>query len=45
MITWLIHVTGNNMAPAWYLFGASCLGLIARWLIVESAPAKTGAVR
>jgi MFS family permease len=43
VITWLIHVTGSTMAPAWYLFGASCLGLIARWLIVESAPAKTGA--
>jgi MFS family permease len=43
VITWLIHVTGSNMAPAWYLFGASVLGLIARWLIVESAPAKTGA--
>jgi MFS family permease len=43
VITWLIHVTGSNMAPAWYLFGASVLGLVARWLIVESAPAKTGA--
>jgi MFS family permease len=44
VITWLIQVTGSNMAPAWYLFGASVLGLVARWLIVESAPAKTGAV-
>jgi MFS family permease len=43
VITWLIQVTGSNMAPAWYLFGASVLGLVARWLIVESAPAKTGA--
>ena len=43
VLTWLIHVTGSNMAPAWYLFGASILGLCARWLIVESAPAKTGA--
>ena len=41
VITWLIHVTHSNMAPAWYLFGASVLGLIARGLIVESAPAKT----
>ncbi len=41
VITWLIHVTHSNMAPAWYLFGASTIGLAARWLIVESAPAKT----
>ena len=41
LITWLIHVTGSPMAPAWYLFGASAVGLLARWLIVESAPAKT----
>ncbi len=43
IITWLIHVTHSNMAPAWYLFCASVLGFIARTLIVESAPAKTGA--
>ncbi len=41
VITWLIHVTHSNMAPAWYLFGASAFGLVARWLIVESAPAKS----
>jgi len=41
VITWLIHATGSAMAPAWYLFAASAVGLIARWLIVESAPAKT----
>jgi len=41
VITWLIHVTGSAMAPAWYLFGASVIGLAARWLIVESAPVKT----
>lgn len=41
VITWLIHVTGSAMAPAWYLFGASVIGLVARWLIVESAPVRT----
>lgn len=41
VITWLIHATGSPMAPAWYLLVASTLGLAARWLIVESAPAKT----
>jgi MHS family citrate/tricarballylate:H+ symporter-like MFS transporter len=41
VITWLIHVTGSPMAPAWYLVGAGAIGLVARWLIVESAPVKT----
>jgi MFS family permease len=40
VITWLIHATHSNMAPAWYLLVASAFGLVARWLIVESAPAK-----
>jgi MFS family permease len=40
VITWLIHLTGNPMAPAYYLAAASSVGLVARWLILESAPAK-----
>jgi MFS family permease len=40
VITWLIHVTGDAMAPAWYLLCASCVGLAARTLILESAPVK-----
>jgi MFS family permease len=40
IITWLIQVTGSPMAPAWYLFCAAAIGLVARWLIAESAPAK-----
>jgi len=40
VITWLIHVTGSPMAPAWYLFAATVVGQIALWLIIESAPAK-----
>lgn len=40
VITWLIHISGNAMAPAWYLLGAAVVGLIARTLILESAPAK-----
>jgi MHS family proline/betaine transporter-like MFS transporter len=27
--TWLIHSTGNKLAPAWYLVGASAVALIA----------------
>jgi MHS family citrate/tricarballylate:H+ symporter-like MFS transporter len=41
VITWLIHVSGNPMAPAWYLFGAAIVGQIALWLMLESAPVRT----
>jgi MHS family citrate/tricarballylate:H+ symporter-like MFS transporter len=40
MITWLIHVTGNPMAPGWYLLGATAASLMAIFLILESAPIK-----
>lgn len=40
LITWLIHVTGSPMAPVWYLLVASAIGLGAKMLIPESAPAK-----
>jgi MHS family citrate/tricarballylate:H+ symporter-like MFS transporter len=38
VVTWLIHVTGSAMAPAWYMLGAGALGQIALMLMVESAP-------
>ena len=41
MVTWLIHVTGSAMAPAWYMLGSGALGQIALMLMVESAPART----
>jgi MFS family permease len=41
VVTWLIHVTGSAMAPAWYLIGAAALGQIALMLMAESAPALT----
>ncbi len=40
VITWLIQVTGNPMAPAWYLLAATIVGQIALMLILESAPVK-----
>ena len=40
MITWLIHVTGSPLAPAWYMAGAIAIGLVAMGLIPESAPVK-----
>jgi MHS family citrate/tricarballylate:H+ symporter-like MFS transporter len=40
IITWLIHVTGNPLAPAWYMTGAIVIGLVAMGLMQESAPVK-----
>jgi MFS family permease len=40
VITWLIHLTGSAMAPAYYLLVSGAVGLGARWLILESAPTK-----
>jgi MFS family permease len=40
VITWLIHVTGNPMAPGWYLLVATGAGQIAMRMTPESAPAR-----
>ncbi len=40
IITWLIHLTGNPLAPAWYMTGAIVIGLVAMALMRESAPVK-----
>jgi MHS family citrate/tricarballylate:H+ symporter-like MFS transporter len=40
MVTWLIHVTGSAMAPAWYLIGATAIGQVALILMRESAPVR-----
>jgi hypothetical protein len=46
VVTWLIHVTGSPMAPAWYLTGAAAIGQVALMLFPESAPVKlAGKVR
>ncbi len=39
-IAWLIHVTNNPLASAWYLLGATGLGLVAMILMEETAPVK-----
>lgn len=44
MIKWLITVTANPLAPAYYWTGAAIIGLIAMMLVRESAPVKTGKV-
>ena len=40
VVTWLIHVTNNPLAPAWYLTGAAAVGQVAVMLFPESAPVK-----
>lgn len=41
MIEWLIGVTGNALAPAYYWSGAAVIGLVAMILVRESAPGRS----
>jgi len=40
IVHWLIHITGNPVAPAWYLTGAVAVGQVALMLMPESAPVR-----
>lgn len=40
IVTWLIHATGNALAPSWYMMFATAVGLIAMIMMRETAPAK-----
>jgi MHS family citrate/tricarballylate:H+ symporter-like MFS transporter len=40
-VAWLIHVTGNPLAPAWYMFCGVIIGLITLSQLPETAPVKT----
>lgn len=40
VVTWLLHVSANPLAPSWYLLFAATIGLIAMSLMPETAPAK-----
>jgi len=40
VVTWLLHVTGEPMALAWYLTAISAIGLLAMIGMRESAPVK-----
>lgn len=42
MITWIIKLTGNPLAPAFYMMGGIAIGLVAMISIRETAPIKTG---
>lgn len=43
IVTWLIVVTGNPMAPAWYMMTAVGIGFAAMIAMRETAPVKTAA--
>jgi MFS transporter, MHS family, citrate/tricarballylate:H+ symporter len=40
VVTWLLHVSGDPLAPAWYLMAAATVGLVAMALLPETAPVK-----
>ncbi len=40
LVAWIIHTTGNPLAPAWYMLGAVTIGLIAMVRLPETAPAR-----
>jgi MFS transporter, MHS family, citrate/tricarballylate:H+ symporter len=41
LVAWIIHATGNPLAPAWYMLGAVTIGLIAMVRLPETAPARS----
>ena len=40
LVAWIIQVTGNPLAPAWYMLGAVGIGLIAMLRLPETAPRR-----
>jgi hypothetical protein len=42
VVTWLLQVSGNPLAPAWYLLLAAIVAAIAMSLMPETAPVKVG---
>jgi MFS transporter, MHS family, citrate/tricarballylate:H+ symporter len=42
VVTWLLHVSGNPLAPSWYLLLAAAVGLLAMAAMPETAPVKGG---
>jgi MFS transporter, MHS family, citrate/tricarballylate:H+ symporter len=35
-------LTGSALTPAWYMIGGVLVGLVALWIIPETAPIKVG---
>jgi MFS family permease len=44
-VAWLTKVTGNPLAPAWYMTAGVAIGLIAMLLLPETSPARRKAQR
>ena len=44
-ITWVIQVTGDPMAPAWYLIAAAAIGIAAMAFLKETRPERIGEAR
>lgn len=44
VITWLIHLTGSAIAPAWYLIAFTAVGQFAYMLFPETAPVRVGPI-
>ncbi len=40
VVTWLIVVSGDNLAPAYFYMAATAIGLTGMLFIRESAPAR-----
>jgi MFS family permease len=40
VVKWLLELTGNALAPGWYMLAAALLGLLAMCLLPESAPVR-----
>jgi MFS transporter, MHS family, citrate/tricarballylate:H+ symporter len=40
VVAWLTQLTGNPLAPAWYMIGAVVVGLLAITQVPETAPVK-----
>ncbi len=38
IVTWLIHLTGSALVPAWYMLFASAAGLLAMLMMPQTAP-------
>jgi hypothetical protein len=36
VVTWLLAVTHNPMAPAWYVVAMSAVSIVAMWMLPES---------
>ena len=43
LIAWMIHVTGQPLAPAFYLMATTLVGLAAMIAMTETAPGKLAA--